>query len=202
MKPQALNIDFGSGSPSEQTGPAVVGGAGDFWNSVAVPANDHHTASNLKFAEGDPSPIEVEMTNLGGGWGNGGAMGVESPMYNTYNYPTGNRGGDSTVILRQVPPGKYALYIYGHGPDPLYYGDYTLTVGTRNYGRKQTSHKEDAIQNTKWVEGSQYVKFPNVKVGEGEEVAVLIRPGAQVTEPSGRTFADAMICGLQLVPVD
>jgi hypothetical protein len=60
----------------------------------------------------------------------------------------------------------------------------------------------DAIQNTKWVEGSQYVKFPNVKVGEGEEVEVLIRPGAQVTEPSGRTFADAMICGLQLIPVE
>jgi beta-lactamase regulating signal transducer with metallopeptidase domain len=201
VKPQALNIDFGSGSPSEQTGPAVVGGASDFWNSVAVPSNDHHTASNLKFAEGDPSPIEVEMINLGGCWSSGSTMGVESPMYNTYNYPTSNRGGNSTVILHHVPPGKYALYIYGHGPDPLYYGDYTLTVGTRNYGRKQTSHKRDAMRNTEWVEGSQYVKFSNVKVGEGEEVELLIRPGEQVTDSTGRTFADAMICGLQLVPV-
>jgi hypothetical protein len=57
------------------------------------------------------------------------------------------------------------------------------------------------MRNTQWVEGSQYVKFSNVKVGEGEEVEVLIRPGAQVTDPSGRTFADAMICGLQLIPV-
>jgi hypothetical protein len=201
VKPQAFNIDFGSGSPSEQVGPAAVGHAGDFWNGVAVPSNDHHTESDLKFAGGDPSPIEVEMINLGGCWGSRGAMGVKSPMLDTCNYPTGNRGGDSTVILRQVPPGKYAVYIYGHGTVPLYYGDYTLTVGTRNYGRKQTSHKMDAIENTKWVEGSQYVKFPNVKVGEGEEVEVLIRPGAQVTEPSGRTFADAMICGLQLIPV-
>jgi len=38
-------------------------------------------------------------------------------------------------------------------------------------------------------------------VGEGEEIEVLIQPGEQVTDPSGRTFADAMICGLQLVPV-
>ena len=106
------------------------------------------------------------------------------------------------MILRQVPPGKYAVYIYGHGTDPLYYGDYTLTVGTRNYGRKQTSHKLDAIRNTKWVEGSQYVKFSDVRVGDGEEVEVLIQPGGQVTDPLGRTFADAMICGLQLIPVE
>jgi hypothetical protein len=200
-KPQTFNIDFGPASPSEQVGPAAVGGADDFWNSVAVPSNDHHTASDLKFAGGDPCPIEVELDNLGGCWGSGGALGVESSMYDTYNYPTGNRGGNSTVILRHVPPGKYALYIYGHGPTPLYYGDYTLTVGTRNYGRKQTSHKIDAIRNTKWVEGSQYVKFPSVKVAEGDEVEILIQPGGQVSDASGRTFADAMICGLQLVPV-
>jgi hypothetical protein len=202
VKPQAFNIDFGSVSPAEQVGPAAVGGAGDVWNGVAVPSNDHHTESDLKFAGGDPSPIEVEMINLGGCWSSGGAMGVESPMFNTYNYPTGKRGGDSTVILHQVPPGKYTVYIYGHGSDPLYYGDYTLTVGSRNYGRKQTSHKVDAIRNTKWVEGSRYVKFSNVKVGEGEEVEILIRPGAQVTDPTGRTIADAMICGLQLIPVE
>jgi beta-lactamase regulating signal transducer with metallopeptidase domain len=201
VKPQTFNIDFGPASPSEQVGPAAAGGADDFWNSVAVPSNDHHTASDLKFAGGDPSPIEVELDNLGGCWGSGGALGVESPMYDTYNYPTGNRGGNSTVILRRVPPGKYAAYIYGHGPIPTYYGDYTLAVGTQNYGRKQTSHKIDAIRDTKWVEGSQYVKFPNVQVGEGDEIEILIQPGGQVSDPSGRTFADAMICGLQLIPV-
>jgi hypothetical protein len=29
---------------------------------------------------------------------------------------------------------------------------------------------------------------------------VLIQPGEQVTDPLGRTFADAMINGLQLIP--
>jgi hypothetical protein len=201
-KPQTFNIDFGPASPSEQVGPAAVGGADDFWNSVAVPSNHHHATSDLKFAGGDPSPIEVELDNLGGCWGSGGVLGVESPMYDTYNYSTGNRGGNSMVILRHVPPAKYTIYIYGHGPIPTYYGDYTLTVATHNYGRKQTSHKIDAIRNTKWVEGSQFVKFSNVKVVEGEDVEILIRPGAQVTDPAGRTFADAMICGLQLIPVE
>ena len=73
-------------------------------------------------------------------------------------------------------------------------------MGTRNYGRKQTYRKDDAGQETKWVEGSQYVKFSNVKVGSGEDMQILIRPGGQVTDPSGRTFADAIIFGLQLIP--
>jgi hypothetical protein len=204
VKPQTFNIDFGSGAASEQTGPAAAGRAGDFWNSVLpeeTPGfNNHHTESGLKFAGGGPSPIEAKLINLGGCWGSGHRMGVQAPMLDTFNYPTGNQGGNSKLILRYVPAGKYTVYLYGHGTDPAYYGDYTLTVGTRNYGRKQTSHKEDAARNTKWVEGSQYVKFSNVKVSEGEEIEVLIQPGGQVTDPAGRTVADAMICGLQLVP--
>ena len=202
VKPQTFNVDFGPavGTPSEQVGPAAAGKAGDFWNTVAIVFNDHHTEGDLKFAGGDPSPIEVEMINLGGGCSAGGRMGVKSPMLDTYDYPMGNKGGNSTVILHHVPAGKYQIYIYGHGLDPLYYGDYTLRVGTRNYGRKQTYHKDDAGQETQWVEGSQYVKFSNVKVGSGEDMEILIRPGGQVTDPSGRTFADAIIFGLQLIP--
>ena len=201
VKPQTFNIDFGPSDPSPQVGAAAAGRAGDFWNAVAVLFNDHHTAGDLKFAGGDPSPIEVEMINLGGSWGAEGVLGVKSPMLDDFDYPTGNKGGNSEVILRQVPPGKYNVLIYGHGTMPGYYGDYTLTVGTHDYGRKQTSHGMDAIRNTKWVEGSQYVRFSGVKVGPGDEVDVFDWPGAQVTDSSGRTFADAMICGLQLVPV-
>jgi beta-lactamase regulating signal transducer with metallopeptidase domain len=202
VKPQTFNVDFGPavGTPSEQVGPAAAGKAGDFWNTVAIVFNDHHTEGDLKFAGGDPSPIEVEMINLGGACSAGGRMGIKSPMFDTYNYPMGNKGGNSTVILHHVPAGKYQVYVYGHGLEPLYYGDYTLTVGTRNYGRKQTYRKDDAGQETKWVEGSQYVKFSNVKVGSGEDMEILIRPGGQITDASGRTFADAIIFGLQLIP--
>jgi len=201
VMPQPFNVDFGATDPSKQVGPAAVGRPGDYWNSVAVPFDNHHTECDLKFAGGDPSPIEVEMINLGGCWSKNGGLGLKSPMLDTYNYPTGNRGGNSTVILHQMPPGKYNVYIYGFGPNPDYYGDYTLTVGTRDYGRKLTQQKGGTIRSTKWVEGSQYVKFSNVKVGLGEDVEVLIQPGKQVTDPSGRSFADAMICGLQLMPV-
>ena len=202
VMPQPFNLDFGSGTPSEQVGPAAVGRAGDFWNGVAIPFNNHHTESDLKFAGGDPCPIEVEMINLGGCWASTGGEGLKSPMLNSYNYPTGNRGGNSTVILRLVPAGKYNVYVYGFGPNPAYYGDYTLTVGTHNYGRKKTQQKKGTVQDTKWVEGSQYVKFSSIKVGAGDEVEILIQPGAMTSDAAGRTFADAMICGLQLIPVD
>ncbi len=200
--PQTLNIDFGvwRPEPSKQVGPAATGSPGDLWNAVGVPNNNHHTESDLKFANGTPSPIQVEMINLGGGWGSSGAMGVDSPMYDTYNYPVNNQGGNSRVILHQVPPGKYQLYLYGHGNAPGCYGDYELSVGGHNYGRKSTSHGVDAIENTGWVEGSQYVKFTGINAAQGETINILIRPGEPVTDSSGRTFADAMICGLQLVP--
>jgi hypothetical protein len=92
------------------------------------------------------------------------------------------------------------VFIYGHSTNPLYYGHYTLSVGGESYGRKLTSNKSDAIRNTTWVEGSQYVKFSAVQVGPGQDIEILIRPGEQVVGPDGRHFADAMICGLQLIP--
>jgi hypothetical protein len=39
-----------------------------------------------------------------------------------------------------------------------------------------------------------------VDFGRGDKVEILIRPGAEVTDTLGRTSADAMICGLQLIP--
>jgi beta-lactamase regulating signal transducer with metallopeptidase domain len=202
-KPQTFNVDFGSatGEPSQQVGPAAAGKEGDIWNGVAIGFNDHHTETDLDFASGDPSPIEVEMFNLGGCWHFNGAMGLDSPMLDHYQYPTANHGGNSRVIIHKVPAGKYQLYIYGHGPDAPYCGDYTVRIGGRSYGRKATTTKEDVGRLTKWVEGMQYVKFSSVKVGQEEEIDILIQPGGEVTDPSGRTFRDAMICGLQLIPV-
>ncbi|HXP61938.1 MAG TPA: M56 family metallopeptidase, partial [Dongiaceae bacterium] len=156
--PHRFDLDFGPGRPSEsaQVGRAAAGEAGDFWNTVAVSWNDDHTESGLRFATGEPSPIRVRMINLGGSWSNSGQLGVKSPMLDTFNYPAGNKGGDAKVVLEGVPPGKYQVFIYGHGADPLYYGDYTLTIGNRNYGRKSTFQASNAGQNTKWAEGSQY----------------------------------------------
>ena len=198
----AFNIDFGpwKEDPSPQSGPAAAGCANDYWNTVAVAFNNSHIVKGLKFANRQPCPIQAELLNLGGAWNNGQRMAVHSPMLNAYSYAQDDHGSNSQVILHQVPEGVYDVYVYGHGTDPLYYGDYALTVGNHYYGRKSTSHEVDAVTNTTWVEGSQYVRFRNVKVGADENVEILIRPGGSVTEASGQTYADPMICGLQLLP--
>ena len=203
LTPQILDIAFGVWRPDEskQIGPAVAGHEGDYWNAVGVAWNNDHTETGLKFASGEPSPVQVRMINLGGGWGNDGHMGVKAPMLDSYNYPVNNQGGDAHVILGELPAGKYDVYIYGHERYPEAYGDYTLTVGNHEYGRKATSNQSDAIKNTTWVEGSQYVKFTSVEVGVGDEVKIRIQPGGQVTD-GGRTFTDATICGLQFIPVE
>ena len=197
---QTLNIDFGPGrGQSKQVGAAAAGGDGDYWNGVSIGFNNDHTETELKYANGQPSPIEVRLVNLGGGWGNEGKMGVKSPMLDGFNYPVNNRGGNSQVILSHVPPGTYSLYIYGHGTVPLYYGDYTITVAGHDYGRKKTTSSDDAVNATTWVEGCQYVKFPSVKCAAGENIEILIRPGGPTDAGGGRMVSDAMICGLQLV---
>jgi biopolymer transport protein ExbD len=204
MSPRIFDIAFGVWRPglSKQTGPAAAGREGDFWNAVGVAFNNDHTEADLKFASGEPSPVQVRMINLGGGWGSGGKMGIKAPMMDTYDYPVNNQGGNSQVILKEVPPGMYDIYIYGHELDPRANGDYTLTVGNRPYGRKQTSNQRDAIANTTWFEGSQYVKYGSVAIGGGDEVGILIQPGGQITDQMGRTFSDAVICGLQLIPAN
>lgn len=194
-----FNIDFGPGKGNtKQVGPAAVGNDGDFWNSVDTGNNDH-TESGLKFADGQPSPIEVESINLSGGWGNEGKMGVKAPMLDTFNYPVNNQGGDARVILYHVPPGTYTLYLYGHTLYPTQNGDYEVSVAGRNYGRKQTSSSSDAVTNTDWVEDSQYVRFTAVVVAEGENLEILIHPGNRTIVSGGRSVADATINGLQLV---
>jgi beta-lactamase regulating signal transducer with metallopeptidase domain len=218
VRSQIFDIAFGIWRPAESTqkGAAAAGNDGDYWNAVGVPWNNDHTESDLKFASGQPSPIRAHLVNLGGGWGNSGHMGVKSPMMDAYNYPVNNQGGNSEVILSEVPPGTYDLYIYGHEVDPVSYGDYTLTVGTRSYGRKTTSNKSDAIENTQFVEGSQYVKFGRIEVARTEPINIFIRPGGhlvignagneiQQTSPgqavSAPAISDTVICGLQLIPV-
>jgi beta-lactamase regulating signal transducer with metallopeptidase domain/biopolymer transport protein ExbD len=200
---QIFDIAFGVWRPEEskQTGPAAAGREEDYWNTVGVPWINDHTETGLKFASRVPSAVQVRMVNLAGGWGNDGKMGVKAPMFDSYNYPVNNQGGNAQVILTHVPPGKYDVYIYGHESNPVAYGDYTLKVGGRDYGRKATSNKSDAIENTSWVEGSQYVKYSSVEVNASDEMEILIQPGGQVTDHWGRTFSDATINGLQLIPV-
>jgi hypothetical protein len=196
-----FNVDFGPSREidSTQTGAAVVGKNGDHWNTVARPFDDHHTEDALKWADAKPCPIKVEMLNLGGAWGFRGGLGLDSAMLDNFNYPANNKGGNSRVILHDVPAGTYDLYIYGHGDQPNYFGDYSVKSGAVDYGRKTTYAPDNSGQETQWIENRQYVRFSGLEVKAGDSIEILIRPGRPVKADYGRMISDAMIAGLQLV---
>ena len=189
-----LNINFGvwDSMPSPKVGASAVGSDGDFWNTVAQAWNNNRFKEGLKYSDNETGHINIRLINLGGGWGNGKMMGVKDAMLDSYNYPQYNQGGDSQVILTGVPEGLYSLYIYGHASATAN-GDYEVSVDGENLGRKITSPTQEAITSTNWVEGLQYVKFPNLNVKNGE-IKIYIRPG-------GAPFYDTIINGLQLIPL-
>ena len=199
-----FNIDFGPWLPDErsgQVGPAVIGREGDAWNIVGIPWSNHHRVNRMVYANGDSATLQVEMKNLGGAWSSKGQMGVKSPMLDCYHYPMNNQGGDSQAILHRVNPGRYALYVYGHGAYANYYGDYEVSVGKRNYGRKQTAADQKAVVADEWTENLHFVKFPVIEVAYEESIEIYIRPGGEIVDPHGRRIRDAMICGVQLLPL-
>lgn len=211
--PQRLfNINFGVSVNSSvdpqyvKTGPAVVGSAGDYWNAVAVPWCDDHTKSNLKNANNSSSPITVRMKNLGGSWRTSSSLAMgyitsdqvvglvkTDTMLDGFNYPASNKGGDAYVILYNVPAGAYDLYLYNKTANAGQYGDYTVTVGGREYGRKLTSSVPGSERSAQWEENNQYVKFAIEVRTAGEQVQVRIQPHVGV-------LRDAQIGGLQLSP--
>jgi hypothetical protein len=198
--PQRVNISFGRWRKDGAVlphGAAAAGDAQDLWNAVGMPWQKDHIAEGLVDARGEPTPVRARLVNLGGGWAFSGQLALSRacPMIDSFNYPQNNQGGLAEVVLVDVPAGGYELLVYGVGTEEAFCGDYGVFVGDRFVGRKQTSAERGAHANT-WVEGGQYVRFP-VRVGEGEAIDIVIRPGGVMRE--GRV-ADAFIAGLQLVP--
>jgi hypothetical protein len=200
--PKLLNIDFGAYTfnGSTKTGPAVVGSSGDFWNAVQIPGCSLFNRNNLSSADHSISPVVVEIQNLTGAWSSAGndgwpglpRLGLADNMLYDYGYSMSS-GSTASVILRNITAGDYNLYLYNKTPAADQNGDYTVTVGSRDYGRKTTSADTSSPTATQWQEGNQYVVFP-ITVNAGDAVSILI-------QPSLNSMQHAQISGLQLAPV-
>ena len=187
-----FNIEFGTDAIAPKSGPALVGNPGDFWNAVSVGNCDDHNVTGMKSADGSQSSIVAELQNLGGGWG-GTGLGVNDVVLQHFNYPTGNKGGNSYVTLSSVPAGMYDLYIYNKTQNAGQDGDYTLSVGGRFYGRRMETTDANSPYATTWQENNQFVKFPAIQVNKGDNVSIMI-------QPSSGGLRDAQIAALQLAP--
>jgi hypothetical protein len=92
-------------------------------------------------------------------------------MLDSYNYRSTTRG-NSQVILYNVLAGRYQASHLRAMEDPGISGTTALMVGVTTTVAANV-HQADAIENTDWVEGSQYVRFDrSVATGQTVEVSV------------------------------
>jgi hypothetical protein len=165
-----IDVDFGAGTSTTETGPAATGHiSSDFWNFYT--RDDAHgnwltfgSLSYLKTAEGSPTAAGLTVANAPGAWGNGSA----DAMYESYIYPF--NGGNIIVTVSNLDAGSYDFYFYGLD------SRYELVVGNLSYGVK--SLPNGPYNNpVVWQEGLQYVRFESVHIATGDSLILTVRPG-------------------------
>jgi hypothetical protein len=160
-------------------GPAAVGeSANDYWNVYSRDVTTEFDwradgqISNLLWADGSASGIDLSVNNAAGAWFSGST----DPMMDSYLYPL-SRTGNMTVTLTKVPPGSYDLYFYAHGEPPGENGVVTVESGGVNYGTESTSTAAD-WDPPMWVEGKQFVLFSRIQALAGQAIVVTVQPGS------------------------
>ncbi len=196
-----LNVDFGVGTTSAKTGFAATGqGTNDHWNlyrhyspkylpGMALVADG--LLENLKLADASASKVSLAVSNAPGVWGNA----TGDPMYDGYIFPL--NGSNMTVTVRNLDPGNYHFFLYGHA-DADVTGEqnsvFTLTSGalssgTNTFGPLTALGSAGWKATAPWQERQQYVVFRDVTVFAGKPVRIDVAPG-----PNGV----AVLNGLQI----
>jgi hypothetical protein len=164
-----LNVDFRTASPMfryAKTGPAAIGMSfDDIWNTYG----NSTSVSNLVWSSGNPSPITLSINSISGPW----FTPSNDPMLQSYIH---NGSSEFAADLAGFKAGKYSFYVYAHGQAASDDGVIELRVGDNSLGIKTTSVATD-WRKADWVENSQYVRFANVAIAQGQAVQIVSRPG-------------------------
>ena len=181
-----LDLNFGA-SDSAKVGFAAIGLTdSDFWNGITLNWQSSATISDVAWADGTSSGINVTVNNAPGGWGNSTGDG----MYDSFIYPWD--GGSIAVTLNNVPAGSYDFYLYGHSQLPWDNTQFQINVGTFNTPVAETQDSSYAASSDNWASGVQYVAFTNVPVSCGQPVVITCSPGD----------GTAILNGLQMISDD
>ena len=195
-----LNVNFGLWT--KKTGPAAVGlSANDFWNPWESIYTADVTVKDLKAHDGSATPVVLRIENAGGAWNNQTGDG----MYDSYVYPNSGGGdgvGNIIATLSNLPAGSYNLHLYGHadpGGRPESDSTFSVLVGDMKYGPVGTRSSAGWKPADGWKEGSQYVAFRDLEVGEGDSIRITVEPGFDgVAKPNNPNQYIAILNGLQL----
>lgn len=168
------NVRFGTKDSEPIVGRAAYGESGsDFWNHYSRDENNGGyrvlgTVVPFLNGVGEVTGAGLSIANAPGAW----ATGHPNPLMALYLYPL---GGDPrvTITVTNLPTGAYDLYLYGHGaPGDNLNTAFSVVSGDMAYGTRTTS-TDPAWRQSSWVEGMQFVRFPNVFVSAGRPLAVL-----------------------------
>ena len=149
-----INVDFNTSSSPTYTGPAVLGIAGDKWNSI----NGLSTLGgpfNLVDSANNATALTLSYSNTKGFFNAGNSIaytGTEIDLMGDYMYVNG--GGTATVSLSGLTPnGRYNLVLYsiGNGAGNL---DTDFTVG----GVTKVANNPQG-NTVGFVENQDYVRF-------------------------------------------
>jgi len=190
-----LNVNFGSGT---KNGPAAVGySTVDQWNLYN---SVNGTPLYLKSSDGTLSDVAVSVAGLNASGTPAnlrtGTMTHSDTMYATYQATHGtSQAVKMEVTIRNLPPGTYCLYLYGHGPADA--DKSTFKVQTVDLAGEETGNYEfqgvnppdtvPAANSTTSTDG-QWETLPfaanrhyltyTVMVRTNETVKVTVTPGA------------------------
>jgi hypothetical protein len=177
----------------------------NYWNSVVnngttPPATnaDGVTASPVTFTS-----YEQFVYNANGKGEFNGAQGTPAFLETAYEGITS--AGTESDTLNNVPPGTYALYVYGcnggygtyHNRGTIFWVSSDLTPAVTN-----STYNTEAGYN-QFVQGNDYVVFENIVVGAGGTIylSYTANSAANTGAPTSGPNTEADFNGLQLVKV-
>lgn len=191
--PGLLSVQFCAGATPVKSGAAAVGAEGDVWNRYLRGEVDggflpFGELTDLVWADGTASPVDLAITNVAGMWGNS----IPDPMMGAFVYPLPNGNGSIRLWLGSVPAGHYDLYLYGRGATDDQVGVFTVETQHWSGGRRSVAVGGD-WQALPLRESVHYVVFPDVPADGVSPILITVDPS-----PRG----EAILNGLQLVQKD
>jgi hypothetical protein len=159
-----INIDFGADAGRPEVGFAATGDTtNDYWNPYERGSG---FVANLRYAPGSASGSGVVVENDVGSYSSGN---LADSMYNTYLYDS---SANIIVIVTNLTPGIFDIYIYGHGAVESQNGVYGLSVNGASHGTNSTLAAA-GWDSSVWQEGVQYVVFRGVVITNSAQVLTV-----------------------------
>lgn len=208
-----IDVNFAESGSASIAGEAAFGfSADDEWNYFAYAKCGHSAArtniNNMTNIFGHITDASISIA-AGADLGPTTDSGAVPPVLkNDIAYDSVINCGEATATVTisnlasiglNGGPALYNVYVYGFGPGSGYSinGQFTISPsGTNSSGGAVTTLKTSSAVYTvtNWVEGNQYVLFPNVPIGPGTNLTIT------VTHDPDNSYDGWALNGIQIVP--